>query len=526
MFTIGMVLLIASVAMWLVGYKLRSPEVPLKSIAIGLLVVSLLMITASTAVFVPDGQLATVSVKFGAQMPPGRNIATNGEKGTQAYILLDGWHFWLWPWKYDVETSAPFDVPSGQIGVVEASDGQPLLKGEVYAAEWESPQDMLDGDKFLATGFKGPQLTVLPPGRYRFNPKLFKVELHPAISVDVGEVCVVKANAGSEYKGAAEVTLVNGVPMVPNGFRGIWIKPLTPNQYYMHPKAYDLTHVRTTKRVYSYTNSESEKSSKADRPGDNHSINVRTKDAFEFPIDVRAAVMINAEDAPYVVASIGAPDEDHNQDGFDNLEDRIILPRVRAVFRNSSETHGALEYVNNRSKIESMATEQIAETLKDDKVQVDGIYIADIGLSSTPEGKELLKTQTDREVATQEQETWLQKKSAAESRAQSVRADTMATQEAQLVTAEVKVKVATSEAEAEVAKAKGDAEAAGLRIEALGGQQNYLMLKATELFVEKWGGTFPEVFVMGEGQLDTAVLGKLLQDMQENETPVDPPAQQ
>ena len=42
------------------------------------------------------------------------------------------------------------------------------------SAAWESPEEMLDAVKFLSEGrgFRGPQLTVLTPGRYRFNPRL------------------------------------------------------------------------------------------------------------------------------------------------------------------------------------------------------------------------------------------------------------------------------------------------------------------------------------------------------------------
>lgn len=472
-----------------------------------------LLFLISTAIYVKDTEGGIAIIKFGSDLPSGRIISTNGEKGPQAYILPPGWHFGYMPWKYDLESEPNIDIPSGSVGVVEASDGKPLDKGEVYAQEWNSPLEMLDGEKFLnGEGRKGPQLTVLPPGQYRYNPRLFKITVKPALSVKVGEVVVVKANAGLAYKGE-DVELVNGVPIVPNGYRGIWKIALTPNQYYLHPDAYELIHVKTTNRVYSYTSAITETRSKADRPGDNHSINVRTRDGFEFPIDVRAAVKISADDAPHVVAQIGDPDSDLNNDGFDNLEDRFILPIVRAIFRNSSEAHGALEYVNNRSTIEKQASELIASELQEYKIDVDGIYIADIGLSSTPQGAELIKTQTDREVAKQEQETWLQKKSAAESRALSVRAEAEATQEADLVAAEVQIKVAESESQAEIARAKGKSEAAKMQIEVWGGQEAYLKMKVIEAIPQKWSGNVPQIMVMGgdSDALNSAVLTQFLQ---------------
>jgi regulator of protease activity HflC (stomatin/prohibitin superfamily) len=522
MFVFGLLLLGLAIVAMLVPSQLF-PKYATRSVAGGLALLSFLLIAGSTAIYVNDNEGAVVIVKFGTAMRSDQIVANNGEQGPQAKILPPGWHFFYWPWIYDLEQVPNISIPSGSVGVVEALDGKPLPKNSAYAPEWDSVSDMLDGEKFLAgEGYKGPQLTVLPPGQYRFNPRLFTITVKPALNVKVGEVVVVKANAGKTYDGK-DVEIVNGVPMVPNGFRGIWRKALTPDQYYIHPDAYELIHVKTTNRVYSYTNTGSETGAGQDNSGDNHSINVRSKDGFNFPIDVRAAVKISADDAPYVTARIGSPDVDKNQDGYDTLEDIVILPSVRAVFRNGSESHGALEYMNTRSKIEEQASQLIAAELQEYRVDVDGVYIADIGLQSTPEGQELLKTQTDREVAKQEQATWLEKKAAAESRAQSVRADTAATQEAKQVEAEVAIKVAESKAAAEVAMAEGEAQAAALRIEALGGQRNYLLLKmvetAADTVSQKWSGNVPSVVILGEGaNLDTAVLSKLIEEQVKEES--------
>lgn len=505
---------------WVIQYESESDKA-LRAVfrrsGYALAALSFFAFAASTAVYVKSGTSSIVITKFGRDVPPGKIIAGPGEKGPQSYVLPDGWHFWYWPFMYDIETVENMYIPTGSVGLVIARDGAPLTNGETYAKEWSSPQDMLDGEKFMKSGSKGPQLTVLPPGVWRYNPKLFEISIKAAITVKVGEVVVVKANAGPEYKGD-DLELVNGTPLVPSGFRGTWRKALGPGMYYMHPEAYEFIHVKTTNRVYSYTNATNESKSKEDRPGDNHSINVRTKDAFEFPIDVRAALKISADDAPYVTARIGSPDEDANSDGFDTLEDIIVLPTVRAVFRNGSEVHGALEYVNMRSTIEKQASQLVADELKNYRVDVDGIYIADIGLSSTEQGKELLKTQTDREVARQEQETWLLKKAAAESRAQSVRADTQASQEKQQVEAEVAIKVAHSKAEATIAEAEGEAKAATMKIEALGGQRNYLLMQAVEMLSKQIvPGALPHTVVIGgEKDLDTAVLARFLESLEKS----------
>lgn len=550
---------------------LRLLATPLFLIGIGLVV-------WSTAEYVEADKTGLVSVKFGTALPQGDIIATNGEKGPQAYVLPPGWHFWYWPWQYEIKLADTIEIQKGMIGVVTAKDGKPLPDGEIYAPEWESSLDMLDGMKFLKSenGHKGPQLTVLTPGTYRYNPNLFDIKTAPALDVPIGQVAVIKANAGERYipeemsetpedarkraTKAVEAQLakdgitilsqeeydkfekkdlavteaqkqklideyklpklykegyeeVNGVPIVPNGHRGIWQKALTPNQYYLHPDAYVVTLVKTTNRMYNYTD-ESTLGTK-DRPGQNDSIGVKTKDGYKFPVDVRASVKISAQDAPYVVAMLADPDADEDRDGFDTLEEIVTKPTIRAIFRNNAETSGALEYINSRSEIEKSATRQFSTALSIYRLETDGLYVGDIGLDKTPEGAELLATQTDREKATQEIDTWKQKTAAQVARAESVRAEAEAENEKTLVEAEIKKKAAKDEADALIEVARGKAGGAKQEIEAVGGFENYVLLKVSELVAESWNGNVPQTVVAGgsgEG-LNTAVLSQMLKQL-------------
>jgi uncharacterized membrane protein YqiK len=480
--------------------------------------VGLIMVVVSTAIYVEDDQGGVVVKKFGSDLPAGQIIATKGEKGPQAYVLPPGWHFFYWPWLYDLTAVDNIDIKQGQIGVVTAKDGKALPEGEVFAASWKSPQDMLDGVTFLAgEGYRGPQLTVLPPAQYRYNPRLYNIEVKSSLEVEVGSVAVIKANAGEEYvpEEGKEVEMVNGVPVVPNGFRGIWREPLTPNAYYMHPDAYVVTIVQTTKRVYSYTSLEG-MSTKSDRPNEDNSVRVRTKDGYEFPVDVRTSVKIDAADAPYVVAMLANPDSDPDKDGFDVLEERAILPSLRSIFRNTAEAKGALEYVASRSQIETDATTQFTKDMEVYKIDVDKVYVADIGLDKTPEGKDLLKTQTDRELASQQQVTYQEQEKAEIERAKMVKAEEDAEQEKLKAEAAAKVDIAKSEAEAKKEMAKGEAAAYEEKINAFGGVNEYLKaLIVEELTKAAPQLKLPEILVIGGGQgaLNNALLAPVLSNM-------------
>ena len=444
----------------------------------------LILIVISTAIYVEDDQAGVVVVKFGTDLPTGQIIATNGEKGPQASVLPPGWHFGYWPWQYELKTVNNITIPSGAVGVVEAKDGsKPLPKGEIFASEWENPSEMLDGQKFMDRGIKGPQLTVLTPGQYRYNPRLFTINAYASLEVPIGTVAVIKANAGKAVSKDDKVDKVNGVPIVPKGYRGIWNEALSPNAYYLHPHAYVVTLVQTTNRIYEYTGKKS--------------IGVKTIDGFLFPVDVRISAKISAEDAPFVVAMLANPDADTNKDGYNILEDIVILPLIRAIFRNNAEDKKALEYVQNRSEIETDASLKFANGLKQFRVTSDGVFIGENGLTDTKEGRKLMSTQTDKEVALQEKETFQEQRLAEIERAKMVKAQEDANQEKNKAIASAQVDIAKQEAQAEIERALGKATAYQKKLDALGGVDNFVKLEMLKLSMDKWEGKLPNILLIG-----------------------------
>ena len=473
-------------------------------------VIGAIIIIISTAIYVEDDQAGVVVIKFGSDLPIGQIIATNGEKGPQARVLPPGWHFGYYPWLYDLKAVETISIPQGHVGVVEAADGSaPMPRGEIFAPEWDNPTEMLDGQKFMMRGFKGPQLTVLTPGQYRYNPRLFTIKAKRALEVPIGTVAVIKANAGKLVDKDTEIKKINGVAIVPKGYRGIWDEALPPNAYYLHPDAYIVTLVETTNRVYNYVNE--------------NSISVKTSDSFEFPVDVRVSVKISAEDAPLVVAMLANPDADTDGDGFNVLEDRVILPLIRAIFRNNAEDKKALKYIQERSQIEKDATAKFAEGLKKFKVSTDGVYIADIGIRDTKEGKRLLTTQTDKEVALLEKATFMEQTLAQKERAKMVRAEEDANQEKNKAIARAKVDIAEQKAQAEIAIAEGKAQAYKKKLDALGGVDNFVKLEMLKLSMDKWSGAVPNILLMGGqgkgGTNSTQAVNALLMQFLKNYEP-------
>jgi regulator of protease activity HflC (stomatin/prohibitin superfamily) len=400
--------------------------------------------------YVPENKVGVVIKKMGTPLPAGQIVARNGETGPQADILSPGWYFWYWPWAYEIEETEIVEVPSGNVGVVTTTDGKPL-QGQIFAPEWTNVEDMLNATRFFQNGFKGPQLTVLTPGKYRLNPRLFTVNPAPAVIVNVGEVAVVKANAGpAAVEGSI---MVNGVPLVKKGSQGIWDAALLPGMYYMHPEAYQVVKVSTTNRVYDYAESDDKKISDP--------ILVRSKDGFTFPVDIRCTLNISAENAPYLVGLLANPDakvsEGEDKGLICNLEAKTILPCIRTILRNTAEKLTAFEFVDLRSQVEKDCSTAFATKMKDFKINSDGCFIGQIDFDHNPQIKSLMQTRTDREVALNQQKMYQEQERSQQERAKFVKASEEAEQQKLLVAAQYEVQISQQKAKAKEAEAQGQA---------------------------------------------------------------------
>ncbi len=478
-----------------------------------------------SSVVIAADKTGVVMKHFGTPLPPGSIIARNGEQGPQAMILGPGWHFGYIPFMYEVSEVDVALIEHNKLGFITAKDGKPLPDGEIFAPLWASTTDLLDPETFLSKdGCRGPQATVLTPGTYRYNPNLHDIKTIDALNIPPGTVAVITARTGTQPPAGG--MLVNGVPLVPKGCRGIWLEPLPPGAYYLNTQAYAPTLIKTIQRVYTYQQAQtrSTTSKTATASGNDWSVTVRSKDGFSFPIDVRVGCAVEAKDAPYLVALLGDPDkrvkDEQEDEELEVLEAKVILPAVRAIFRNVTETMNALEFVDRRSSIEKEATERMRVELAKFHVTCDGVYVGNIHLDSSEAGRMLIATQTDREVAVNQQILYAEQRKAQESRAAFVKAQEDAEQQRNLAQATFAVQVQEQQALARAAEAKGEsdyqiitgegrAKAYRAMVEALGREQ-VAQLEMLKLVAEGKIQITPQVMVQGGGGLMDALAGTLL----------------
>ncbi len=474
--------------------------------------------------FVPASKVGVVIKNaMSAKLPAGQIIATSGEMGPQARILPPGWHFGYWPVIYDIDLFPVQEIPQGQVGLLIAQDGRPLPPGQIYAPEWGEAefQSMLTAEHFLGEGggFKGPQASVLTPGKYRINPRLFQIEILPVTNIPQATVGVVKSNVGALASQDGAATRVVEV-----GDRGIWRVPFEPQQLYLHSKAYEVTRISTELRTVRYTKGAR---SSADGGDEQREITVRSSDGFTFPVDVRIEYQITPADAPLVVANF-------TNDGG-KLKDRLNSV-VRSVFRNNAESVKALDYVRQRSQQESQSLTAIRSQMGEFGVTVTAVRIGDVGDAETL--GDLLKTQTDREIALQQQLTFQEQQRAAEQRKALTRTQQEAEEEKRLATATYEVQIAEEQKQQRIIGASAEAESIRIRAEAQAqafreiasqiGSGNAALLEMLKVIGADGIQITPRVMVTGGGGADAgqatpasaetvALIGTMLDSMIERE---------
>jgi len=499
-------------------------KVPQKSVRAAAGVVAIIVFgaffTASSMRYIGEDEIGVVIKTVGSDMPAGQIIATQGEKGPQAITIPPGWKPWLWPGLFDVEMSKVVQIESGEVGLVTAKDGLPLPRGVAFAPEWpetETRKMVEQGDYFLGAGkgYKGPQASVLTPGAWRINPKLFVIERVPVTNIEKATVGVVKSNVG----GSPTTTEAGRAAIVARGQRGIWMEPYTPQKLYLNTKAYEITKISTKQQIIRYG---------IGGAADDSEIEVRTNDGNTFPVDVRVEYQIFPTDAPIVVAELG--------DDQDQLH-RRLASTVRAIFRNNAEKVKALDYVNERSKQEDASTAAIAEEMKKVGVTIVAVRIGSIAGDGSL--AEILKTQTDRELAVQQQDTYKIQQLAAQEKKELNRTEQEAEEERTLATARYAVQIADAAKERKIIEADAEAEAIRIRAEAQSeayrviaeqiGAGNAALVELLKIVGTEGIDITPRVMVIGDGggtggsQETTALIGTMLDHMMTESEPVKSP---
>ncbi len=152
-------------------------------------------------------------------------IDNGGQKGPQIAFLAPGFYR-INTILFQVLKRPITEIPGGQVGLVEATDGARIPEGRLLALKVQGHNSFNDGEAFINNGGeKGRQLDVLMPGRYRINPALFKViNVVDWTHIDADEVGIV--------------TILEGAPIVDSSKIAADELPLGTHNNFQDPAAF------------------------------------------------------------------------------------------------------------------------------------------------------------------------------------------------------------------------------------------------------------------------------------------------
>ena len=422
----------------------------------GLVAVGLFLLGSRSFVIIGANEVGHLErIYLASNLPPGKIIAPDGEKGPQAEIIGPGFHFMPFVRILnEVNTSVPvIEIQEGQYGILNAKDGLPLRQGQFIADEWPEDQfqNMINAKHFLTEGKgqKGPQLTVLRPGKYRINRYLFDVKAAKALDVPTGHVAVIRSNVQTN-KNCPEVLLKNGkegakvaTPIVPKGCIGVWDEPLPPGRYYLNNRAYIATIIPTRLQTWTYKGGytrrqidlrvddngrikQTETSEKLAVPKNAASSAILVRvEGWTVPVEMRIVVQVHPENAPIVVATIG---------NLQQVEDNIITPAIRDILRTIGgvKERRALDFMLKRDEIVKLLEAAIIpEGLK------AGVSIQEVRMGEPAIPPELLVATLREQLASQLKTTYIKEQQAQRQRISVERERATADQQGQLVKAEI-----------------------------------------------------------------------------------------
>jgi uncharacterized membrane protein YqiK len=406
---------------------------------------------------IPKGKIGLLSAKDGSPIPTGailaRHIACDdfqdtrtflskgGQRGKQVGYLNNG-VYRINTFLFDIAVADITSIEDGMVGVVTALDGIPLELASIAGSVIEGHNNFQDFDKFLLSGGqRGMQIQVIQAGSYSLNPWAVEVEKKEMTSIPIGHVGVVISYVGDEGEDTTGDGFKHG-NIVKKGQKGVWASVLDPGKYAINPYTQKIEVVPTTNLVLNWASARNE-SHNLDK--NLSTITVRSQDGFPFNLDVSQIIHIPSTEAPKVIARFGS---------MLNLVSQVLEPTIGNYFRNSAQDSDVISFLSTRQQRQNAAKQKISEVLEEYNVHAVDTLIGDI----VPPA-ELMKTLTDRKIASEEEVTFETQRKAQDKRKTLESSKALADMQGKMVAAQQSVEISQREAEAAVKKSEGEAQA-------------------------------------------------------------------
>ena len=408
-------------------------------------------------------------------------LTNHGRKGPQVGILRPG-TYRINTRLFTTKKASATIIAENTIGIAMARDGIPLTPGYIIAPRAKNTDGTEVDHKFYqngqlfieGNGYRGPQLDTLQPGRYYINPLLFDIKIENVAEVSPGYVAVIRSNVGMELEKASEGPEpstkegkfggpihedVEKLLMVDRFTRGIWREPIAPGKYNLNTIAFTPYQVPTSAVTIDWategrigTEVKGLKKVEDKDAGVLYKfdpLKVTSKDGFQLEVNVRMVIRIQPANAAYIIARFGS---------VVNLIDQIVHPLIDSSFRNKAGEKKAIDFFQSRTDLQTEALAHAKERFSEYNVEAQNLLIAYIDIP-----KDLLDTQTKKEIANQQQAQYDQEALAQEKRIAVTEKSSRADKQKDVIDAKLSIEINNDRAEAKVREADGDRRSVVLR---------------------------------------------------------------
>jgi regulator of protease activity HflC (stomatin/prohibitin superfamily) len=421
----------------------------------------------------PKGRVLADEVECNQFQDAEMFLANHGKKGPQVGILRPG-TYRINTILFNIAKAPAVKIPANSIGIAIAKDGIPLPTGYIIAPKAQNAdgteadhKSYQNGQLFIdCKGYRGPQLDTLQPGIYYINPNLFDIKVEEVAEVPPGYVAVIRSNVGLELERASEgpdETTGEGklrgpihedvekILIIDKYTRGIWRDPIAPGKYNLNTIAFTAYQVPTSAVTIDWasegrigTEVKGIKPTAAKAAGVLYSfdpLKVTSKDGFQLEVNVRMVIRIQPGNAAYIIARFGS---------VANLIDQIVHPLIDSSFRNKAGEKKAIDFFQSRTDLQTEALAHAKERFSEYNVEAQNLLIAYIDIP-----KDLLDTQTKKEIANQQQAQYDQEALAQEKRIAVMEKSSRADKQKDVIDAKLSIDINNDRAEARVKEADG-----------------------------------------------------------------------
>ncbi len=444
-------------------------KVPVVTIDIG----SIGIVESIDGEALPKGRVLADEVECNQFQNAEMFLANHGKKGPQVGILRPG-TYRINTKLFNIARAAAVRIAENTIGVAVAKDGIPLPTGYIIAPKAQNNdgteadhKSYQNGQLFIdSKGYRGPQLNTLQPGIYYINPNLFDIKIEDVAEVLPGYVAVIRSNVGLELERAPEGPGrstgegklcgpihedVEKILITDKYTRGIWREPIAPGKYNLNAIAFTAYQVPTSAVTIDWategrigTEVKGIKPTEAKAAGVLYSfdpLKVTSKDGFQLEVNVRMVIRIQPGNAAYIIARFGS---------VANLIDQIVHPLIDSSFRNKAGEKKAIDFFQSRTDLQTEALVHAKERFSEYNVEAQNLLIAYIDIP-----KDLLDTQTKKEIANQQQAQYDQEALAQEKRIAVMEKSSRADKQKDVIDAKLSIDINNDRAEARVKEADG-----------------------------------------------------------------------